>query len=92
MNISQINTAIIQGNFTAEQLESIRDAVKFAAGKTARFNSVTIKVGSQVKITHAKLGGTVIGEVRKVKIKKADVFIPSKNVTYNVPLSMLTAA
>ena len=91
MNISQINTAIIQGNFTAEQLESIRDAVKFAATKTARFNSVTIRVGSQVKITHAKLGGTVIGEVRKVKIKKADVFIPAKNVTYNVPLSMLTA-
>jgi hypothetical protein len=30
--------------------------------------------------------------VRKIKIKKADVFIPSKNVTYNVPLSMLTAA
>jgi hypothetical protein len=92
MNVKDINSAIIQGNFTALELDSIRDAVKFAASKTARANAVTIRVGSQVKITHAKLGGTVIGEVRKVKIKKADVFIPSKNVTYNIPLSMLTAA
>jgi hypothetical protein len=92
MNVKEINTAIISGNFTAQELESIRDAVKFAAAKTARTNSCTLKAGSQVKLTHAKLGGTVIGTVKKVKIKKADVFIPSQNMTYNVPLSMLTAA
>lgn len=92
MNVKEINSAIISNDFTAQELESIRDAVKFAAAKTARTNSCTLKVGSHVKITHAKLGGTVIGTVKKVKIKKADVFIPSMNVTYNVPLSMLTAA
>ena len=90
--IQEINRAIIAGSFTAEQLESIQDAVKFARAKTARINSVTFSAGDQVKLTHAKLGGTVIGTVKKIKIKKADVFIPSKNVTYNVPLSMLTAA
>jgi len=90
MDIKQINSAIIAGDFTAEQLESIRDAVKFAAAKTARNVGFALKIGSDVKITHAKLGGMVIGKVRKIKLKKADVFIPSKNVTYNVPLSMLT--
>lgn len=92
MDIKAINSAIISGNFTALELDSIQDAVKFARSKTARLNSVVLKAGDSVKITHAKLGGTVVGTVRKIKIKKADVFIPSKNVTYNVPLSMLTAA
>jgi hypothetical protein len=92
MNVKEINSAIIQGTFTAQELESIRDAVKFAAARTARTNSVVLRPGDSVKITHAKLGGTVIGTVKKIKIKKADVFIPSQNMTYNVPLSMLTAA
>jgi hypothetical protein len=92
MDVKAINTAIISGNFTALELDSIQDAVKFARSKTARLNSVVLREGDSVQITHAKLGGTVIGTIRKIKIKKADVFIPSKNVTYNVPLSMLTAA
>jgi|LauGreDrversion4_2_1035121.scaffolds.fasta_scaffold986306_2 transcription antitermination factor NusG len=91
MNIQEINRAIISGTFTAQELESIQDAVKFARAKTARVNSVTFHAGDTVKITHAKLGGTVVGTIRKIKIKKADVFIPGKNVTYNVPLSMLEA-
>ena len=90
MDIKAINTAIIAGDFTAEQLESIRDAVKFAAAETGRNVAFALKVGCEVKISHAKLGGTVIGNVRKIKLKKADVFIPSKNVTYNIPISMLT--
>jgi hypothetical protein len=92
MDIGTINRAIISGAWSARDLESILDAVKFARAKTARVNSVTFKAGAQVKLSHAKLGGTVIGTVRKVKIKKADVFIPSMNMTYNVPLSMLEAA
>jgi hypothetical protein len=92
MDIKAINSAIISGNFTALELDSIQDAVKFARSKTARLNSVALRAGDSVTITHPKLGGTVVGTVRKIKIKKADVFIPSKNVTYNVPLSMLTAA
>lgn len=92
MNIQEINRAIIAGNFSATELDSIQDAVRFARSKTARLNSVALHAGDSVKITHAKLGGTVIGTIKKIKIKKADVFIPSKNVTYNVPLSMLEAA
>ena len=91
MDIGTINRAIIQGKWNAQDLQSIVDAVAFARAKTARVNSVTFHAGDSVKLTHAKLGGTVIGTIKKIKIKKADVFIPSKNVTYNVPLSMLEA-
>jgi SepF-like predicted cell division protein (DUF552 family) len=92
MDVKAINTAIITGNFSAAELESIQDAVKFARAKTARVNAVTFHNGDKVKLTHTKLGGTVIGTVKKIKIKKADVHIPSMNVTYSVPLSMLEAA
>ena len=91
MDIGTINRAIIQGKWNAQDLQSIVDAVAFARAKTARVNSVTFHAGDSVKLTHAKLGGTVVGTIKKIKIKKADVFIPSKNVTYNVPLSMLEA-
>lgn len=92
MDIGTINRAIISGKWSAADLQSITDAVAFARAKTARVNSVTFHAGDQVKLSHAKLGGTVVGTVRKIKIKKADVFIPGKNVTYSVPLSMLEAA
>jgi formylmethanofuran dehydrogenase subunit D len=92
MDIGTINRAIITGAWSAQDLQSIVDAVAFARAKTARVNSVTFRAGDNVKLTHAKLGGTVIGTVRKIKIKKADVFIPGKNVVYSVPLSMLEAA
>ena len=92
MDIGTINRAIISGKWSAADLQSITDAVAFARAKTARVNSVAFHAGDSVKLSHAKLGGTVVGTVRKIKIKKADVFIPSKNVTYSVPLSMLEAA
>ena len=92
MDIGTINRAIIAGKWNAQDLQSIVDAVAFARAKTARVNSVTFHAGDSVKLSHAKLGGTVVGTVRKIKIKKADVFIPSKNVVYSVPLSMLEAA
>jgi hypothetical protein len=91
MDIKAINTAIISSTFTAAELDSISDAIKFAKGKLARTNSVALRAGTKVTLSHAKLGGTVRGTVLKVKIKKADVKLDS-GMTYSVPLSMLTAA
>jgi hypothetical protein len=91
MNIQAINTAIISGNFTNTELDSIQDAIKFAKSRIASQLSVTLGKGSKVSLSHAKLGGRVFGTVLKVKIKKADVKLDS-GMTYSVPLSMLTAA
>jgi len=92
MDIGTINRAIISGAWSAQDLQSIVDAVAFARSKTARVNACTFHSGDKVKLTHAKLGGTVVGTIRKIKIKKADVHIPSMNMVYSVPLSMLEAA
>lgn len=91
MDIRAINTAIISGNFTATELDSLQDAVKFARAKTARTNAFTFRTGSKVSLTHSKLGGRVTGTVLKVKIKKADVKLDT-GMTYTVPLSMLSVA
>ena len=91
MDIKAINTAIIAGNFTALDLASIEDAVRFAKSKVARVNACTFTSGTKAKLSHSKLGGTVIVTVTKVKIKKADVTVDSTGARYSVPLSMLAA-
>jgi 5-deoxy-D-glucuronate isomerase len=91
MDIKAINTAIISGNFTATELDSLQDAIKFARSKTARTNAFTFKAGSKAKLTHDKLGGTVVVTVGKIKIKKADVVVDKTGARYSVPLSMLEA-
>jgi hypothetical protein len=91
MNIQAINTAIISGQFTAQDLDAINDAVRFAKDKLARVNSVTLKSGTRVFLNHSKVGGKAFGTILKVKIKKADVKM-DWGATYSVPLSMLTVA
>jgi len=90
MDIKAINTAIISGSFTATELDSMNDAVKFARSKLTSKMSFSLRSGAKVTLSHAKLGGTVQGTVLKVKLKKADVKLDS-GMTYTVPLSMLTA-
>lgn len=92
MNIQAINSAIISGTWSAQDLDSMQDAIKFARSKTARVNAFTFKAGSKAKLTHDKLGGTVIVTVSKVKIKKADVVVDATGARYSVPLSMLAVA
>ena len=79
MNVSQINTAIIQGTFTNAELSSMIDAVKFARSRLA----------SQVKFTSNKNGVTYSGTVEKVAIKFATVNTQAGR--YRVPMSMLEA-
>lgn len=91
MNVQAINTAIISNSFTAQDLDAIQDAVKFAKSKLANTMSCTLRSGARVFLTHAKVGGKAYGTVIKVKIKKADVKMDS-GVVFQVPLSMLTVA
>ena len=46
MNVSQINTAIIQGTFTNEQLSSMIDAVKFARSRLAQTTKFSLRIGA----------------------------------------------
>ena len=88
MNISQINTAIIHGSFSNDDLTSIIDAVKFARAKLGRQNIYSFSRGAKVQFTN-KQGRIVVGEVVDVKIK--NVIVQVGMTRWKVPANMLTA-
>ena len=88
MNIQEINTAIIQGSFTNDQLNSIADAVRFARSQITRRNTGSFVVGTRVKFYNRKTGVTYTGTVNKVKLK--NILVDTDvGVRYNVPAAML---
>lgn len=91
MDIGQINTAIITGTFTNEQLTSIVDAVKFARSKVAQQTKNAITLGTQVQFTDPRNGRVHKGTVNKIKIKNILVNCPTygRGGLVNVPASML---
>ena len=90
MNVSQINTAIIQGTLTNTELSSMIDAVKFAKAKLTNRVKFTISNGSKVKFTSQKNGMTYSGTVEKVAIKFATV--NTGQGRWKVPMNMLESA
>jgi hypothetical protein len=90
MNVSQINTAIIQGTFTNDELMSMTDAVKFARSRLVSKVKFTISNGSRVKFTSNRTGMVMSGTVEKVAIKFATV--NTGQGRWKVPMNMLESA
>ena len=74
--IQQINSTIMFGDFTNDQLNSIISAVKFRRSQLTRETKRQLRVGSQVKFASTKTGQTVVGTVNKVAIKYVTVATP----------------
>ena len=91
MDITQINTAIITGSFTNDQLTSIQDAVKFARGRVALETRRSITIGTPVEFTDPRTGVTHQGTVNKIKIKNVLVSCATygRSGLVNVPTNML---
>ena len=94
--IQQVNSAIMFGNFTNDELNSINDAVKFARATIAKQNKREMTVGTIVKFKSSRTGMTVTGTVKKVNRKfilvneqKSGSLI---GTTWRVPASMLEVA
>ena len=88
--IQEINTAIMFGNFTNDQLTSINDAVLYARAQLRAVKIRTFTKGDTVKFLSTKRGVTVKGTVTKVAIKYVTV---KDGVTlWKVPANMLEAA
>ena len=90
LTIADVNTAIITGNFTNEQLNSIGDAIKFARAQIANKNKFTLVKGTDVKFTNSRSGQTVRGTVEKVNRKF--IIVKSGLTNWRVPANMLSAA
>jgi hypothetical protein len=90
MNVMEINTEILQGGFTNEQLNSINDAVRFARARLADQTKRTLRIGSQVKFTSNRNGATYKGTLESIKIKNA--IVATQMGRYKVPMNMLEAA
>ena len=88
LTIQQVNTAIMFGDFTNEQLSSITDAVKYRRAQIGKEAKRAITVGCQVKFSHPKTGQVHVGEVVKIAIK--NVRVREGYLTWNVPANMLT--
>jgi hypothetical protein len=88
MNIQAINSAIITGNLSNDELVSVIDAVKFARSRLAQTTKYSLRVGDNVNFTSSKTGQNVTGFVTKIAIK----YITVKTVQglWRVPANMLT--
>jgi hypothetical protein len=94
--IQQVNQAIMFGNFTNDELNSINDAIKFARASIANQNKRAMNVGTIVKFTNSRTGMIVTGTVKKVNRKYILVSEQKSGSlfgsTWRVPASMLEVA
>ena len=88
MNIKQINTAIMQGDFTNEELNSIGDAIRFARAQLVVRNKSALTIGSNVKFT-SSTRGTISGVVKKINRKFIIVDQPGQFRSWKVPANLL---
>ena len=88
MNVREINSAIMHGDFTNEQLNSITDAIRFARAQLVVRNKSALTVGSNVKFT-SSTRGTISGVVKKINRKFIIVDQTGLHRSWRVPANML---
>ena len=88
--IQQINSQIMFGDFTNDQLSSIAAAIKFRRGQLTKETKRALMLGDVVKFTHPRTGRTHQGSVVKINIK--NIKVKEGFTTWNVPANLLTVA
>lgn len=89
MDIKQINSHIMFGDFSNDELNSVIDAVKFRRASMQKQNIRQLSLGSTVKFTSTKRGFDVQGTVEKIALKYVTVRDPVRGL-WKVPANMLT--
>lgn len=85
--IQEINTGIMFGNLSNDQLNSVMQAVKYARSQLGKDIKRSLKAGDQVQFTSSKTGNTIVGTVDKVAIKY--VTVRTQQGLWKVPANML---
>jgi small-conductance mechanosensitive channel len=88
VDIKAINSAIITGVWTNDQLTSMIDAIKFARARLTETTKRGLRLGDNVNFTSSKNGQNVTGVVMKIAIKY--VTVRTVQGLWRVPANMLT--
>jgi len=88
MDIRQVNSAIMFGNWTDTELRSMIDAVKFNRAQLGKSVKRSLSIGDSVNFTSSKTGQNVTGIVVKIAIKY--VTVKTVQGLWKVPANMLT--
>jgi hypothetical protein len=87
IDLVDIRSALISGRYTADELATVAQALKYAQTQLARRQVNSCLKGDQVRFTNPKTGVTFRGTVERVKIKNVVVATPQGR--YNVPANLL---
>ena len=87
IDIVDIRSTITSCVYTASELDSIAQALKFARAQLARQQIRACVKGDQVQFTNPKTGAIFRGTVERVKIK--NVVVATTQGRYNVPANLL---
>ena len=87
MDIKDINTTIMFGSYTNDELTSVIDAVKYARSRLQKQTIRSLMVGDNVNFTSSKTGTNVTGVVTKIAIKY--VTVRTQQGLWKVPANML---
>ena len=87
INATDIQSAIVSGQFSNDELVAIQRALTFANAQLAQKKIRIFNKGSMVKFTSNRNGQFYVGTVEKVGIKNVTVRTPVG--LYRVPANML---
>ena len=87
--VQDITRAIMFGNLTNDDINTITDALKYARAQMIKQTTRSLWAGDRVKFTHPKTGRVHTGVVGKVKIKNVTV-IENGTKSWVVPANMLS--
>ena len=90
VDIVDIRSTITSGVYSASELDTIAQALKFARARLAERQIRACVKGDQVRFTSPKTGAVFLGTVERVKIKNVIVATPQGR--YNVPANLLEFA
>jgi predicted RNA-binding protein with PUA-like domain len=78
---------IRQGGFTNDDLNAMGEAIRFARAQLSHEVKRSIRVGDTVQFYHSRMGITLKGPVKGVKIK--NVIVSTQAGVFRVPANML---
>ena len=88
MDIKQVNSAIMFGDWSDIELRSIIDAVKWNRSRLAQRTKASLCVGDSVSFTSSRTGMKTVGTITKIAIKY--ITVKTNTGLWRVPANMLT--